>query len=147
MASLALEILSENPCQMYVSGIRGKSIKIYVHVWGILPTSGWRNPTLVLREPRPGTATPTEERFAEFDFYADSPPQGSTVFNALTPTLCEATVELPWIVHGVRVHGQSNFQERLVRFDTCPSTEPATEGNDYVPIPWLVVKGGGDLGG
>lgn len=147
MSNVALEILNENPCQMYVSGISGKTIRLYVRVWGVFPTSGWSNPTLVLREPRPGAEPPPGDQIAELDFHADPPPQDSIVFNALTPILCEAVVELPWVVHRVRVYGQNNSQERFVRFGSYPSKKPASEGNDFVPIPWLVMKGGGDLGG
>jgi len=145
--TLALEILNDNPCQMYVSGTSGNKIKLYVHVWGLFPTSGWINPKLVLRESRPGTEPRQGDRFAELDFHADPPPQERIVFNALTPLLCEAVIELPWIVHGVRIYGQNNAQERFVRAGTESSDRPASEGDDFVPIPWIVVRGGVDLGG
>lgn len=147
MAISALEILNDFPCKMFVSGKSHNKANIYLHVWGLFPTSGWINPKLVLREPRPGTEPPLADRFAELDFLADPPLQGSIVFNALTPMLCEAIIELPYIVHGVRVHGQNNFQERFVRFANRLPNEPIQEGNDFVPIPWLIIKGGGDLGG
>lgn len=146
MSTLVLEILSSDPCQMYVTGTSDKKIKLYVHVWGLFPTSGWINPSLVLRVPRPGTTPPPPDSFAELDFYAEAPPQGSIVFNALTPILREAIVELPWIVHGIRIYGQNNSQERFIRFGTGASDKLISDGNDFVPIPWHLIKDDATIG-
>lgn len=132
MSTLALEILNGFPFQMHVSGVAEKTIKLYVHVWALFPTSGWTNPTLVLRVPRPGTE-PIAENYAEFDFYANPPAKGSVIFDVLTPVVGEIVVELPIIVHGVRVYSQKNWQETFVRFATQPLNR-----NSFVPIPWLV---------
>lgn len=147
MSMFALEILDAYPCKMYVSGKKRETIKLYIHVWGVFPTSGWSDPELVLRMPRPGTVHPSIEGFAEFDFIASPPPSGSIILDAMTPILCETVVEVPQIVHGVRVHGQSGFQEKFVRFDTPTSGCQIAEGDSLIPIPWLVARGGADVGG
>lgn len=138
MNTLSLEILNEDPFKMHVSGTNNEVINIFVHVWGLFPTSGWTKPNLVQRAPRPGNDPRAADSFAEFDFFAEPPSAGSVVFDALTPLLCVAVIELPSIVHGVRIHGQNNSQEKLVRFDTLPSCVPKSKGDDFVPIPWLV---------
>lgn len=138
MNTNSLKILDEDPFKMHVYGTNKGVIKIFVHVWGLFSTSSWTKPNLVQRAPRPGNDQTAADSFAEFDFFAEPPPAGSIVFDALTPLLCVAVIELSSIVHGVRIHGQNNSQEKLVRFDTLPSGAPKSKGDDFVPIPWLV---------
>lgn len=143
--SRALEILDEVPFDMQVAGTNTSSIKLFVKAWGAFRTSGWQNVRLVYRVPRPGTP-PSPEDFAEFDFFADPPPKGAIIVDAITPLIAVTLVDLPTIVHGVRVFGQNNSKEQFVRFDTLPP-QNTTDGNDFIPIPWKVAGGGGDLGG
>lgn len=140
MNNLSLEILNDDPFKMHVSGTNRDVIKVFLHVWGLFSTSGWTKPNLVQRVPRPGNVPTVADSFAEFDFFAEPPPAGSIVFDALTPLLCIAVIELPSIVHGVRVYGQNNFQDKLVRFDSFPSGVAKSNGGDFVPIPWLVTN-------
>jgi hypothetical protein len=139
MNILALEILDNDQLQMHVSGTNGEKIKLFVHVWGLFPTSGWTKPNLVQRAPRLGIEPTATDYFAEFNFFAEQPTAGTVVLDALTPLLCEAVIDLPNIVHGVRVHGQKNAQEKLVRFSSLPSGNPKSDGNDFIPIPWISV--------
>lgn len=135
----ALEIIDNAQLQMHVSGTNDKTIKLFIHVWGLFPTSGWSNPILVERAPRPGNEPTAADYFAEFDFFAQQPEPGTVVIDILTPLLCEAVIELPNIVHGVRVYSQKNNQEKLVRFGTTPPGNPKSKGDDFVPIPWIRV--------
>lgn len=137
MNTLALEILNGFPFQMHVAGVAGKKIKLYIHAWGLFPTSGWTNPSLVLREPRPGTES-LSENYAEFDLFAVPPKKGDIVLDVHTPVVGEVAIEISRIVHGVRVYGQKNYQETFVRFETVNLNQPTSARDSFVPIPWLV---------
>lgn len=141
----ALEILDEAPFDMRADGTSEGSKRLFVKAWGTFPTTGWQDPRLVYRVPRPGT-TPPPDSFAEFDFLADPPPAGTVVLDMITPLVAVAVVELGSIVHGVRVFGQNNHKDKFVRFSTSTSTQGTGAGDDFIPIPWKI-SGGGDLGG
>lgn len=144
MSEIAQTILNSEPCTMYVAGAISNKVRIYIHVWGMFPTSGWTNPELVFRHPRPGSDPAQQVVYAELDFFADPPVAGTIILDVLTPLLCEAIIELPAIVHGIRVNGRANHQESFVRFATSPKNH---NSDDFIPIPWVFGNGGVDLGG
>lgn len=144
MNELAQAILNSEPCMMYVAGAISDKIRIYIHVWGMFPTSGWTNPKLVFRHPRPRSDPAQQIAYAELDFFADPPVAGTIILDVHTPLLCEAIIELPAIVHGIRVNGRANQQESFVRLSTSPKSQ---DSDDFIPIPWIFGSGCIDLGG
>lgn len=143
MEQKALNILDGDLHAFDVVAISGGTPRLHIHVWGLFPTSGWKDARLVLWS----TTEPPKDGIYDFDLVAQAP--DGIVLDVLTPVLASITYLSPTKIHGVRVHGSRDHKEKLVRASSSEDTERRVmiyRGNDYVPIPHLA-HGGADIGG
>lgn len=143
MEQKAIDVLDDESHSLDVVVIGGDEPKLYVHAWGLFPTSGWRDGRLVPWS----TAVKPDDGIYDFDLVAKSPE--GIVLQVLTPIPVSMTFRCPAGIHGVRIHGSQGSKEKFVRVPSSGASGARvliSRGDDFVPIPVLAI-GGADIGG